>query len=669
MLQYQEMSVGLRSFLGLLNYFMENSFLTSPRSYRHYIYTLLKKDTKFVWGHEQSDAFSKAKELLTSTQLLIHFDPDKEIIVTSDASPYGIGAVLSHRLEDGSEKPIYYASRSLAQAEKGYSQLDKEALAIIFAVKKFHNFIYGRSFTIHSDHRPLQHIFGHTKPVPTLASARLQRWALMLGAYDYRILYRPGREIRNADGLSRLPLSEAPSEVPVPGETVLLMERLELSSVNARKIAQWTGSDPILARVYQYVLQGWPQLVEHSFVAYQRRGDELSAHVGCVLWGSRVVVPKKGQELVTDLLHEGHPGISRMKSLARSFVWWPGMDIQLENRVKDCERCQSTRHLPPKVPLHPWEWPKRPWERIHIDHAGPFLGKQFLLVVDAHSKWLEIEIVNSTTSSSTIEKLRSMFATHGLPESIVSDNGTAFTSEEFREFMERNSIRHIRTAPYHPSSNGQVERAVQSFKEGMMRNLSGSLETRLSRFLFHYRSTPHSTTGISPAELLMGRHLRTQLSLIRPNLAVHVAARQKHQKEHYDKNTAQRVLEIGDSVFVRNFLRGPPWLPGTLESYSGPRSFVINLEDGRSVRRHCDHIRIRGHEQSDSKEGFQRDDEDGPVSPLLQEDDGDQNDPITPRLQEDLSAGSNAEDYSLQDLPVRRSTRIRKPPDRYDPAD
>ena len=132
---------------------------------------------------------------------------------------------------------------------------------------------------------------------------------------------------------------------------------------------------------------------------------------------------------------------------------------------------------------------------------------------------MEIEIVNSASSASTIERLRSMFSTHGLPETIVSDNGTAFTSGEFQEFVEKNGIRHIKMAPYHPSSNGQVERAVQSFKEGMKKNLSGSLETRLSKFLFHYRTAPHSTTGISPAELLMGRQLRSQLSLLKPSLA------------------------------------------------------------------------------------------------------------------------------------------------------
>ena len=199
----------LRSFLGLLNY--NAKFLPNISSILAPLYTLLGGSANWVWGRAQDMAFRKAKGLLVSTRVLVHFDPDRELIVSADASPFGIGAVLSHKFEDGLEKPIYYASRSLSAAEKGYSQLDKEGLAIVFAVKKFHQFLYGRSFSICSDHKPLQNIFDHRRSVPQMASARLQRWALVLGAYDYRINYKMGKEMGHADGLSRLPLLEAPN--------------------------------------------------------------------------------------------------------------------------------------------------------------------------------------------------------------------------------------------------------------------------------------------------------------------------------------------------------------------------------------------------------------------------------------------------------------------------
>ena len=179
------------------------------------------------------------------------------------------------------------------------------------------------------------------------------------------------------------------------------------------------------------------------------------------------------------------------------------MDNNLENNVKNS----------PEAPLHPWEWPSRPWERIHIDYVGPFLGKIFLIMVDAYSKWLNVHPTIVATSRATIEKLRSTFAIHGVPTTIVNDNGSNFCSEEFEEFLAKNGIHHRMTARYHPASNGLVERAVQTFKEGMKKmSNKESLETRVSRFLFKYRITPHSTTGIAPAEMLMSR-IKTKISL------------------------------------------------------------------------------------------------------------------------------------------------------------
>ena len=143
---------------------------------------------------------------------------------------------------------------------------------------------------------------------------------------------------------------------------------------------------------------------------------------GCLLRGNRIVVPPEGRDKVMELLHSGHPGNSRMKSLARSFVWWPGIDHDLEEKVKMCDACQRVRHNPAPAPLHPWEFPRNPWERLHADFAGPFLGKMFLIVIDAYSKWLEVKPLTAATSAITIEHLRSMFATHGLPKMFVTDN-------------------------------------------------------------------------------------------------------------------------------------------------------------------------------------------------------------------------------------------------------
>ena len=454
----------LRSFLGLVNYY--GKFLPQLSSTLALLYALLQKKARWTWGAVQDKAFLEAKGQLTSPCLLVHFDPRKELVLSCDASPYGVGAVLSHREEDGSDRPVAYASRSLTPAERKYAQLEKEGLAIVFRVKKFHQYLLGRKFTILSDHKPLRHLFSESRPIPPMASARIQRWALTLSAYDYGIEYRPGDKHSNTDVLSRLPLPESVRETPQPGEMVLLMESLQSSPVNANQIKRWTDHDPILSKVRDFTLQGWQHSSDEQLQPYQRRHEELSVEDGCVLWGTRVVVPPAGRARVVEELHEGHPGVSCMKSLARSFVWWPGMDHDLEAKVKSCQQCQVTRHSPPPAPLHPWEWPQRPWVRIHVDYAGPFLGKMFLVVIDSHSKWMEVEAVSAATSAITIEKLRAMFAIHGLPEMLVSDNGSCFTSAEFQQFT-RNGIRHVKVAPYHPASNGLAERAVQTFKEGM----------------------------------------------------------------------------------------------------------------------------------------------------------------------------------------------------------
>ena len=154
-----------------------------------------------------------------------------------------------------------------------------------------------------------------------------------------------------------------------------------------------------------------------------------------------------------------------MKSLSRSYVWWPGLEAAVEECVWSCDQCQSCCKSPAQAPLHPWEWPERPWAHVHADYVRKFMGN--LLLIDAHSKWMEVHIVAGATSASTMEKMRVTFATHGLPKTLVTDNGLVFTSAEFWEFLKRNGIRHVTSAPYHPTSNGLAECAVQVFKEGM----------------------------------------------------------------------------------------------------------------------------------------------------------------------------------------------------------
>ena len=263
-----------------------------------------------------------------------------------------------------------------------------------------------------------------------------------------------------------------------------------------------------------------------------------------------------------------------MKSLACSFVWWPGLD---QEKVKKCNICQRSRHQPAKAPMHQWELPEHPWSRLHADYAGPFMGYMFLIVVDAFTKWLEVKPVKSAT---TTDQLRSIFATHGLPEMLVTDNGTVFTSMEFQQFMKRNGIRHVKTAPYHPASNGLAERAVQAFKEHMKKSSNDSIETRVARFLFSYRRTPHSTTGIAPAELLLGRLPRSHLDLVKPNLQKKFRSKQFFQTKYHDNQAQERHFEVGDKVFILDLPAKKQWMPGTIK-FCALNGQVAELVDGK----------------------------------------------------------------------------------------
>ena len=355
----------LKSFLGLLNYY--GRFLPDLATLLASLYELLQSTRSWSWGKSQSRAFEHAKKERTTSSLLTHFDPKNPVTLSCDASPYGVGAVLSHHMKDGLEQPIAFTSCTLSVVMKKYAQLDKEALSIVFGVKRFHQYLYGRKFSILSDHKPLQYLLGEKKGIPTMASVRLQRWALTLSAYDYPIGYKPGNQHANADALSHLPLPDHPKDVPMPGDVVLLFETLNNSSLTATEIRTLTDKDPLLSRVRKNILSGWHDTDQPAMQPYQSRSSELSVQDGCLLWGSRVVIPPRGRAAVLNLLHEGYPGITRMKRLARGYVWWPGMDSELEDSVKHCSKCQEHQHLPAKAPMHPWEWPDRPWARIHVD--------------------------------------------------------------------------------------------------------------------------------------------------------------------------------------------------------------------------------------------------------------------------------------------------------------
>ncbi|XP_018406502.1 PREDICTED: uncharacterized protein K02A2.6-like [Cyphomyrmex costatus] len=377
----------LKSFLGMINYYSkfikDYSDLLSP------LYKLLRKDKKWCWAKEQELAFKKAKERLASREILIHYSSDYPLKITCDASPVGLGAVVSHILPDGSDRPIAYASRVLSVAQRNYSQLDREALALVFGVKAFHQYVYGRNFILETDHKPLTYIFGPKKGIPQMAANRVQRWAVILASYDFIIKYIKGQDNGPADGLSRVSMkdtSQATDSKDLQVHNYLKAISEELQNLDSKAVRKGTSKDALLSKVRNFVMQGWPDKVEKCFEPFKSRRLELSVEDGCIMWGYRVVIPPSLRAELLVELHGIHLGVVKMKALARSYFWWPGLDKNIEEITKSCKGCLESADDPPKSTLHVWKWPQGPNHRIHLDFYGPIGGHIYLVITDAYSK-------------------------------------------------------------------------------------------------------------------------------------------------------------------------------------------------------------------------------------------------------------------------------------------
>lgn len=558
------------------------------------------------WTKEDDRCVQQLKEILTSSTTLVHYDPDRQLVLATDASDRGLGAVLMHRFADGTERPIAYASRTLKDAETRYACIDKEALAIVFGVTKFHQYLYGRHFTLKTDHKPLERIFGEKREIPKLLNNRLVRWALTLSAYDYEIQYIQGISNAPADVLSRLPIqAHRSAEERLGAKYQLLNLKLEDLPVTKATLQKQTILDVTTAKVVAYLERGWPmdkkKLPPELHTFFEKR-EALSYEDKILLWQGRIVVPAKLRQGILKALHEGHPGAAAMKSLARFHVWWPNIDDQIEQFVRNCHACQENRPRQQEVPLFSWTVPTEPWSRIHIDYAGPFEGKSWLVIVDASTKWLEIKPTKDTSTTATIRLLRSVFAQFGLPRTIVSDNGSNFTSAEFKEFCDSNNIKHIRSTPYHAKTNGLAERAVRTFKERFTaaKESTADQDLRLQRFLISYRNTPHSTTGRSPAELMFGRRLRTRLDLLKPSVTDVINNSLAKQKYYHDRRSKPRSFFEGEEVWVQR-THGKGHEKGTVHRKTAEYSYIVNI-NGKLHRKHADQMRSANQTEQQSED-------------------------------------------------------------------
>lgn len=592
----------LRSYLGAINYY--GKFVRNMHELRKPFDQLLKKNVKWKWSSECQQSFDKFKEILQSNLLLTHYNPELPIVVAADASNSGIGSCIFHKFQDGSMKAIYHASRSLTDTEKKYSQIEKEALALVFAAKKFHRMIYGRPVIFQSDHKPLLAIFGSKKGIPVHTANRLQRYALIMKAYDFQIEYIKTEDFGHADILSRLINSDAVqdeeyviSSIRIESEVLQVLNiAIEPLPITHRMIQQATSKCRTLQKIIEYVQNDtWPRNVKMNkeLKSFYDRRENLSVVDECLMFAERVVVPENFKHRILHQLHKGHPGQERMKSLARSYVYWKNIDADIQDFVRKCSSCAEAAKSPPKIPFSPWSTPKGPWHRLHIDFAGPINGDSFFIIVDAYSKWPEIVSTRNTTTTFIIGTLEEIFARFGNPQILVSDNASQFCSEHFQIFCKQNGIEHIRTPPYHPQSNGQVERFVDTFKRALKKIGKGGqpLGQQIQTFLATYRTTPsrYTPNGTSPAEVLIGRKVRTTLDLLLPS------SREGVHRDDDNHPISSKSFEIGDVVYCQVHCNNKyQWKPGRITGKIGNVMYELSLKNSqRILRAHANQLKRR----------------------------------------------------------------------------
>ncbi|KAF2888333.1 hypothetical protein ILUMI_17840 [Ignelater luminosus] len=443
------------------------------------------------WSADCEKAFEESKQLLSSDKLLVHYNPKLPIYLTCDSSGYGVGAILSHRL-NGEDRPILFASSTLSQAEKKYSNLEREALALIFGLRKFHKYIFARKFVLITDHQPLQFIFARNKGIPVSAAARITRWAITLSGYNYDIEYKKGKLVSNADGLSRLPM-DGVTDVPDCLYSFNLINNVPLHNGD---IVGALKKDNVLIKVVDMTISGWPNAIhDQQIKPYFKKRHELTVEQNCLLLGNKVVVPEALRNRILELFHEQHLGIVRTKMLLRSYCWWPGLNDDVEKFISSCEVCQQTQNFTSTNPL--CSWPPAP--------------NNFFRTVKKNLN-------------------RALFNQKGeeITENVILD--------------------------------------------------------KLANFLFTYRNSPSTVTGLSPAESILKNRPRTRFDLLKPNIY------QTCKPTGLSTNSA-KLYNVNELVYVKN-AQTRLWNKGKIVKVCSHSTYLVLIENEVKFV-HADSIRPR----------------------------------------------------------------------------
>ena len=527
--------------------------------------------------HEHDVAFETVKKLVTQAPLLKCYDPNEELTVQCDASDKGLGAAL---MQNG--QPVAFASTALTDPETRYAQIEKEMLAVVFALQKFDQYVYGRPVTVQSDHKSLAAI--SKKPLRT-APKRLQGMLLKIQKYDVMIIYKPGPEMYLADTLSREFL---PTTLNTQGEfeCVNAVKLLPMTEERLEEMRASTHDDEALQQLKEVIHTGWleeKQQLPSVLAPYLSFRDEMSVYDGLVFKGERLLIPKLMRPKMKEGIHYSHIGMNGCLRRARECMYWPGMTAELKKHIAQCEMCSKYEVKQQRETLMSHEVAERPWEKIGTD-LYTIDGKEYLIIVDYFSNFWEIDNLPDTKASTVIKKLKCHFARQGIPDIVISDNGPQFACEKFASFASEWGFEHCTGSPGHQQTNGKAEAAVKDAKRLLRKTKKTKGDIYLA--VLALRNSPTESMGTSPAQRLLGRRCKTQLpttkALLRPQSVCAEAVkketreRQARQAKYYNKGTRDlSPLEEGDVVRMRLFRLGrKEWEKATVTKRYDERSYI-----------------------------------------------------------------------------------------------
>lgn len=575
---------GLQRALGLINYV--GRFIPNLAMKCSELRQLLKNSVEWQWGHEHDKEWKELQDIMACKPVLAYFDPSKVTKLSTDASKDGIGAVLLQKQESGNWHPVAYGARSMSAAEKRYAQIEKECLGLVYGCEKFHQYIYGiRNLTLETDHKPLIPIA--RKSLNEL-TPRLQRLMIKLQRYQFEIEWCPGKYLVIADTLSRsvdcIDVRFIESEAELNFQSNVLYESLPATSSKIAQIVAETDKDPVLVALKKCIMNGWPKGKCTAFANFK---EDLCIVKGLIIKGDKIVIPVSMRQEMLRKLHAGHLGAEKQKRLARSAIYWPGINTDIDEMCRKCGACLKYRPSQGKESLSPecvetWG----PWEKVGTD-LFTWGGCDYLIVIDYESNYPEIAKLDSTISGSVITQLKSVFARHGIPRVLMSDNGPQYASREFKNFTREWGIEHQTSSPYYPQSNGKAERGVGIVKTLLNKCKEGNGDPYMA--LLAYRVAPMES-GYSPAEILMGRKLNC-------GLPSYVVKKYKYKVQDqgevlqnkfssYDKNSRDLPpLQEKDRVRVQD-AHTRRWSDrAQVLKQVAPRSYEIETESGRVLRR------------------------------------------------------------------------------------